>query len=131
MDSRRRSLFLAIAFLLGAMLFFPSAAMAQRAPNPPDVATGCAGCGACGLFGLLVFVALIAVEVFILVWVARDAKARGMDNAVMWIILIVFTHVIGLLVYIFARPQGNLIQCAHCHNKRMEASRTCPHCGNP
>ena len=38
--------------------------------------------------------------------------------------------IIGLIIYLFSRPQGNLIQCAHCNNKRLQASAKCPHCGN-
>ncbi len=120
------------AFALGVILF-PLIALAQmRHDNPAAAgpAAGCAGCG-CGLFVLFFAVAFVALDVVILVWVARDAKARGMDSPVLWLILIVFTHLIGLIVYIFARPQGTLVACPHCHNKRLEASAKCPHCANP
>ena len=53
-----------------------------------------------------------------------------MDSSVLWMVLVMFTGLIGLIIYIFARPQGNLIQCAHCKNRRMQASAKCPHCGN-
>jgi len=53
-----------------------------------------------------------------------------MDSAVIWMILVMFTSVIGLIIYIFSRPQGNLIQCPHCNNNRLQASVKCPHCGN-
>jgi len=93
-------------------------------------AAGCAGC--LGIFGFLAFLvfALIALNIALLVWVARDAKSRGMDSAVLWMILVMFTGVIGLIIYLFARPQGNVVACAHCSNKRLQASAKCPHCGN-
>jgi len=65
-----------------------------------------------------------------LVWVARDAKARGMDSAVVWMFLVMGTSVIGLVIYLFSRPQGNLISCQHCKNKRLQVSAKCPYCGN-
>ena len=91
---------------------------------------GAAACGGC--LGLMIFaiVAIIALNIALLVWVARDAKARGMDSAVVWMILVMFTGLLGLIIYIFSRPQGNVIQCAQCGNKRLQASTKCPHCGN-
>jgi hypothetical protein len=71
-----------------------------------------------------------ALDIALLVWVARDAKARGMDSSVLWMLLVMFTSVIGLLIYIFARPQGNVIQCSNCSNKRLQAIIKCPHCGS-
>jgi DNA-directed RNA polymerase subunit RPC12/RpoP len=45
-------------------------------------------------------------------------------------ILVMFFGPLGLVLYVFSRPQGNLIECPHCKNKRLEASAKCPHCGN-
>jgi len=103
--------------------FFPAVAAAQS-----DNAAGAAGCLACsGFIGFLI--ALFAINIAILVWVARDAKARGMDSAILWMLLVMFTGIIGLIVYLLVRPQGNMIQCSNCHNKRLQASLRCPHCG--
>ncbi|HJR53955.1 MAG TPA: hypothetical protein VJ982_09575 [Gemmatimonadota bacterium] len=98
-----------------------------------DDAAGCAACGACGAgIGviLFVFLAILAINVAILVWVARDAKARGMDSSVLWMILVMVTGPIGLVIYLYSRPKGVLVACPSCGNKRMEASAQCPHCGN-
>jgi uncharacterized membrane protein YhaH (DUF805 family) len=116
--------------VLFSLLFFSGAALAQRSTGPNDAAS-CAACGGCGFFLIIIPVAIIALSIALLVWVARDAKSRGMDSAVLWMVLVFFTNLIGLLIYIFSRPQGNLIQCASCHNKRLQASARCPHCGNP
>ena len=96
-------------------------------PSDADVAAGLGGCG-CILF---VFLAAIALNIALLVWVARDAKSRSMDSSVLWMMLVMFTGLIGLVIYLLSRPQGNLKQCPSCGNKRLAASAKCPHCGNP
>lgn len=93
-------------------------------------AAGCAVCGTLGMFAILIPIAFVALNIALLVWVARDAKSRGMDSAVLWMILVMFTSVIGLMIYLFSRPQGELMQCSHCNNRRLKASAKCPHCGN-
>jgi len=112
-------------------LLFTSQVLAQ-ARQPSDAET-CAACGTCGAgMGIMIVIpiAIFALNIALLVWVARDAKARGMDSAVLWMVLVMFTSVIGLIIYMFSRPQGNLVQCQHCQNKRLQASTRCPHCGN-
>ena len=74
-------------------------------------------------------VAVFVLNIALLVWVARDAKARGMDSAILWMLLVMFTGIIGLVIYLFVRPQGNMMQCPNCQNKRLQASVKCPHCG--
>lgn len=115
---------------LSMLLILWSPVLAQRAG---EEAEACAGCGICG--GSLVVLVLIPLAIFalniaLLVWVARDAKARGMDSAVLWMVLVMFTSVIGLIIYILSRPQGNVVRCPSCGNNRLQASAKCPHCGN-
>jgi len=104
-----------------------SHALLQRGGEAP------AACGCLGFFGFIIvaIVAYFALAIALLVWVARDAKSRGMDSAVVWMILVMFIPVVGLIIYIFSRPQGNLVRCANCGNNRLQASAKCPHCGNP
>lgn len=108
-------------------MWIAPATLARAQEHNP--AAGCAGCFVCGVVPMIVFVAIVALHIAILVWVARDAKSRGMDNAVLWMILVVLTGLIGLIVYLLARTQGNLIPCPNCHNKRLQVSVRCPHCG--
>jgi hypothetical protein len=117
-----------IAMMAGLLL--TPVAFAQQPTPEEQAAASCAACGGCGLIFLFIIVALIALNIALLVWVARDAKARGMDSSVLWMILVMATGPIGLLIYLFARPQGQLVQCPHCQNKRLQASAKCPHCGN-
>ncbi len=97
--------------------------------GPEDACSSLVGCGVCG-GTLMIPIALLVLSIALLVWVARDAKARGMDNAVLWMLVVFFLNLLGLIVYLLSRPQGNLIRCAHCGNQRLQASAKCPHCGN-
>ena len=110
-----------------AGLLSTGAALAQQG-YPNDA--GCAACAGCGIAIPIIIIGLIALNIALLVWVARDAKARGMDSSVLWMLLVFFTGPIGLVIYIFARPQGNVVPCAHCGNNRLQAAVKCPHCGN-
>ena len=96
--------------------------------NAAGAAGSAAVCGVCSTF-IFIPIALIVLNIALLVWVARDAKARGMDSSVLWMLLVLFTSVIGLVIYLLSRPQGNLIQCPNCNNQRLQASVKCPHCG--
>ena len=115
--------------LLSIMSFPWNHAFARETQGPSDTEV-CAACGGLGFVFIIIVVALIALNIALLVWVARDAKSRGMDNAVLWMVLVMFTGVIGLIIYIFSRPQGNLVKCKNCGNNRLKASAKCPHCGN-
>src|SRR5258708_36749217 len=121
MQTRLRSVPCAIVVL--SVLLRP--ALAQSS----DAASQVAGCAMCSTF-LAIPVIIFILNIALLVWVARDAKARGMDSAVLWMILVMFTSVIGLLIYIFSRPQGNLIRCPICGNNRLKATWKCPHYGS-
>jgi hypothetical protein len=107
-----------------------SSLLAQANSDSADAAKGCAVCGGGIVFFIVVILGVIALNIALLVWVARDAKSRGMDSSVLWMILVMATGILGLVIYLFSRPKGNLIQCAHCQNKRLQASAKCPHCGN-
>jgi len=98
------------------------------ARNSDDPAGAAAGCAVCSTF-LLIPVVIFVLNIALLIWVARDAKSRGMDSAILWMVLVMFTSVIGLIIYLASRPQGNVIPCSNCQNNRLQASVKCPHCG--
>jgi len=88
-------------------------------------------CGmACGSF-IFIIIAIFVLNIALLVWVAKDSKNRGMGSSVGWIFLILFTGIIGLIIYLFSRPSGELVYCEVCKNKRLKVANVCPHCGNP
>lgn len=94
-----------------------------------DAAAG-AACALGLLFMILTVVAVIGTWIGLLVFVVRDAKNRGTENPVLWLILILFTHLIGFIIYFLARPAGSLVACEHCKNKKLQYARLCPHCGH-
>jgi ribosomal protein S27E len=120
-----RPVILRPAILCSGFLLSAAAAFAQ---NASDAAANVAGCALCSTFLFIPIIGL-ALGIALLVWVARDAKARGMDSAVLWMLLVFFTNLIGLIVYLLVRPQGNLVVCPNCGNKRLQTSVRCPHCG--
>lgn len=113
------------ALLLPATTLFSSTPVRAQSAAEEDVAA-CAACGSLAFILVIIFV----INVAILVWVARDAKARGMSSPLGWLILIFFTGVLGLIIFILSRPKGALAPCPHCGNKRLGAMVKCPHCGN-
>jgi hypothetical protein len=123
-------------FLLGlSPLLFTATAWAQEVgetaeTTTDDAAAGVAALigGGCGCIGALVG---LAIWVFLIIYVYRDAKARGMDNAVLLTIVTAITGILGFLIYLLMRPKGNLVACPSCQQKRLEGSARCPHCGNP
>jgi uncharacterized membrane protein YhaH (DUF805 family) len=122
----RRNLAAVVAALSIGLLSDTVQAAASRPASPE----GCAGCAGCGVFFVIIPIAVIALNIALLVWVARDSKARGMDSSVIWMILVMFTGFIGLIIYIFSRPQGVLAGCPFCQGRRLSASAKCPQCGN-
>lgn len=106
--------------------------IAQQQKEAEEAAEqACAVCGSSvALIAGLSLVGLI-LNIAILVWVARDAKNRSMDGAILWMILVMFLGLLGLIIYILSRPQGALGQCGTCQGKRLTTSARCPHCQNP
>jgi len=117
----------AIRSLFSLMLAAP--AFAQR-NSDAEGAAAVMGCFACSGMLLLIPVVFFILNIALLVWVARDAKARGMDGAVLWMILVLLLSVLGFIIYIFSRPKGDLVDCPNCPNRRLQASTKCPHCGS-
>ena len=114
----------AIPFLLAA-----SNLLAQDS-TPTDnagAAGAIAGMGCSCIIGLV----CLGIWIALAIWVYRDAKSRGMDNAVLLTAVTVITGILGLIIYLLMRPKGNLVPCPSCQKKRMEGSAKCPHCGNP
>lgn len=74
---------------------------------------------------------ILIINVALLVWIARDAKARGVDGAVIWMIFALVTGPVAFLLYLMSRPNGRVIKCHKCGNGRLEVSAKCLHCGHP
>lgn len=110
-------------------LFTAATVLAQDADDAANKA-GAAGAligGTCGCIGGLVG---LAIWIFLIVYVYKDAKARAMDNAVLLTVLTAITGLLGFLIYLLMRPKGTLVNCPSCGKKRLEGSAKCPHCGS-
>ena len=77
--------------------------------DDPTAACGVIGCGI--VVYLLVLLAIlagsIALIVFIIKWIKKDATMRGMPNAdsIKWLGLL---GLLGLVIYLVQRPSGNM-----------------------
>lgn len=99
----KRFLSLAPAFLFCASLF------AQENTTTDNDAAGAVG-GIMGLGCTCIFIiAMIGIQIAIAIWVYRDAKSRGMENAMLLTILTVFTGILGLIIYLLMRPKTKVI----------------------
>jgi hypothetical protein len=109
----------------------PVGPMGPNSPSSQSNADAMAGCAACGAFGFIVLIiggGSMVVWILVAIWAAKDATARGMDNGALWVVLILFTGLIGLIIYLVTRPPGELVLCEECGSKRLRESRRCPHC---
>lgn len=106
------------------LLSFPVTGSALALGSPANGVLGCLSCGGC-----LVPIGFFVLSVVLLIWVAKDAKARGMDNSVVWMLVVFFLNLLGLVIYLNSRPKGELMLCTNCGNKRMQSSLKCPQCG--
>ncbi len=106
--------------------------MAQRRNDDPAAACGAAGCGIIVwlIMMVVIFGIAIGVIVFIVKWIGKDATSRGMPNAqsMKWLGLL---GLLGLIIYLLQRPQGNMFPCPHCGKPRMQGLPQCPACYQP
>ncbi len=56
--------------------------------------------GGCIVFYLVIFI----IWILLAVWVYKDAKKRG-ENAVLWLLVVLLTGIIGLIIYLLVRPK--------------------------
>lgn len=82
---------------------------------------------ALGIFFLIFFLVFFIVGLYILVWVIKDANKRGTSGA-LWGIILIFSGIIGLILYFIARPKGNIVSCGNCGKQKLETLTQCPHC---
>ena len=117
-------------FLAAIPLLIAATNLLAQDTDANEAAGAAAGFLGLGCSCIIMLVAL-GIQIAIAVWVYKDAKSRGMDNAMLLTIVTVITGLLGLIIYLLMRPKGNLVPCPSCQKKRMEGSAKCPHCGNP
>jgi lysylphosphatidylglycerol synthetase-like protein (DUF2156 family) len=89
------------------LLLTITCALAQDATGSDDAAGAAGALAGMGCTCIILLVA-VGVQVAIAVWVYRDAKSRGMENAMLLTILCVFTGILGLIIYLLMRPKEKL-----------------------
>lgn len=109
-----------LGMLLLQSLFFPGLVFAQ---SGDDLAFGGSMVFLCG-FGI----AVIALNIYLLYWVYKDAEKRG-ASAGGWLIVVFLFGLLGLLIYLIARPKGKLVSCPECGKQKPITDAICPHCG--
>lgn len=63
-------------------------------------------------------------------WVYVDARERGVRRAMLWSFLVLISLVVGLVVYLIARPEeARRLQCPGC-GREVDGGAYCPHCGH-
>lgn len=61
-------------------------------------------------------------------WVYVDARERGVPRARLWALLTFISLVVGLVVYLIARPeQATVLSCPGC-GREVNGGAFCPHC---
>ena len=69
-----------------------------------------------------------ALQIFLTVFVYKDAQKRGMDSAVAWAILVFFTSFPGVLVYVLCRRDMSFNICPSCGKQLLPQWTSCPFC---
>jgi hypothetical protein len=73
--------------------------------------------------------ALFGLWMLLPTWVFVDARGRGVRRAGLWAFLTVLSAVIGLVVYLIARPEDpRALPCPGC-GREIDGGAFCPHCG--
>jgi hypothetical protein len=84
---------------------------------------------------------LMALWIFVIVWVYRDAERRGMSG-ILWALLVLIGNVVGLLIYLIMRHEMPIRRadtgatsaaecCAGCGKPVGAGHAYCPSCGRP
>lgn len=94
-----------------------------------DLAKGGAKCALASIGCLVVPLIGFVIGIILVIWVYNDAKARGDQNAVVWLLVVLFFHLAGFVIYLVVRPKGDLLPCPSCHKGRLPTLAKCPHCG--
>ena len=84
---------------------------------------------AAGVAGGVAGLAFVFLWVLLPTWVYVDARERGVRRATLFAFLTVISSLVGLVVYLIARPEsGRALACPGC-GREVNGGAFCPHCG--
>jgi hypothetical protein len=79
--------------------------------------------------GGIAFISFIFLWLLLPSWVYVDARERGLARAPLFAFLTVISSLVGLVVYLIARPEeGRTLSCSGC-GREVDGGAYCPHCG--
>jgi hypothetical protein len=86
--------------------------------------------GLSGIFCLIIIIPLI-IFIVLAIWVYKDAERRG-SSGILWLIIVFFTGIIGLIIWLVVRPPiGGHPQAGGIGGAPPGQGRMCPNCGRP
>jgi hypothetical protein len=84
---------------------------------------------------LLLPLALLALWIYVIIWVYRDAERRGMSG-LLWALLVLVGNIVGLIIYLIVRSEtlgrpreASTEKCPGCGTDIARGFAYCPHCG--
>jgi Na+/H+-dicarboxylate symporter len=92
------------------------------------------------LFGLglmcIIPIIYFIIAIVLAIWVYKDAEKRGSSGA-LWLIIIIFTGIIGLIIWLVVRPPigggkpaaSSDRKCPNCGRSIPMDAKVCPYCG--
>jgi len=84
---------------------------------------------AAGISGGLAVLAFIFLWILLPTWVYVDGRERGVRRIALFAFLTVISSLIGLVVYLIARPdEARALVCPGC-GREVNGGAFCPHCG--
>jgi hypothetical protein len=120
-----------IGAALLSLLLLSLPILAQRRNADDEAAAAVAACGAFAVVYILILLFVLAISIVIIIvifkYIKKDAIARGDNPSKAWFALL---GLLGLLIYVLTRPQGNVMPCPSCGQGRMQGLPRCPNCGN-
>jgi hypothetical protein len=82
-----------------------------------------------GLAGAAAALSFVFLWILLPTWVYVDARERGVRRAPLFAFLTVISSLIGLVVYLIARPEdAKTLTCPGC-SREVNGGAFCPHCG--
>ena len=77
---------------------------------------------------IVIVAAWILAGIFVSAWIHRDAQKRKM-KVTLWATIGFFLHILGLIIYLVARPRKPKLVCQQCGREMLSSWDSCPFCG--